>query len=358
MSANGRRLFRFPIVSMPTRSRKCRSSVRALLALCALACGGDAIAQTAPEQTATAHASGDSNDHGGGNDTAADPPPAGEHNTSTIGPAVPTPANPDTPRDQSQQEPGDNTANTTAQPANPTPTPRPRPRHTRPEPEPPRRPGDPDRLTIPGMAGAYFYRPQGGGRRARVLVYLHARNANPRESCRTFHDIASRFGWLVCPIGQVDRGGGRREWRNDRDYANRETIMALDVLSARFPGRVRRHDNVVMGFSEGAYVGMNVGLMNPQTFPRWFIIAADDRYIDSEGERIRRMANSVGRVFFLTGRSDSVLEHTNRAYEQLARVWGRRHIHMRILENAGHELPPDFVRTVRNILMWVAADAH
>jgi predicted esterase len=318
--------------------------------------GAEATAHETPTHdehgTSSGHAGngagGDSNGH---DDTSASAD-HGEHNTSTIGPAVPTPVNPDTPRDQSTEgEPAN--ANPTA-----TPTPRPRPRRSRPEPEPPRQPGDPDRLQISGMAGAYFYRSQTGRRRARVLVYLHARNANPRESCRTFHQIANRFGWLLCPIGQVDRGGGRREWRNDRDYANRETILALDALAARFPGRVQRHDNVVMGFSEGAYVGMNVGLMNPQTFPRWVIFAADDRYIDSEGERIRRAATLVRRVYLVTGRTDSVLQHTQRAYDQLARVWGRRHIRMRILENAGHELPPEFVRTVRNVLMWVTADAH
>jgi predicted esterase len=335
----------------------------ALVLASSLAIAPRALAQSAE---ATAHetaGSGNSSsgaNSGGGDSNRHDEPAApadnGEHNTSTIGPAVPTPVNPDTPRDLGNEgnEDNGNTPHTNT----PTPTPRPRPRYTRPEPEPPRRPGDPDRLQISGMTGAYFYRPQTGRRRARVLVYLHARNANPRESCRTFHQIANRFGWLVCPIGQVDRGGGRREWRNDRDYANRETILALDALAARFPGRVQRHDNVVMGFSEGAYVGMNVGLMNPQTFPRWVIFAADDRYVDSEGERIRRAATLVRRVYFVTGRTDSVLQHTTRAYDQLARVWGRRHIRMRVLEGAGHELPPDFVRTVRNVLMWVTADAH
>lgn len=293
----------------------------------------------------------------------------GSENTSVEGPSVPTPVNPDTPRDEpgdpagTARAPSETTstttrtsgAATTTTTTTTTSTTARRPR-IRPTPEPPRRPGDPDRLSVPRFTGAYFYRPQGGGRHARVLVYLHARNANPRESCRTFHEIASRFGWLLCPIGPVDRGAGRREWRNNWDYANRETMAALDVLATRFRGRVRRHDNVVMGFSEGAYVGMNVGLMNPVTFPRWFIIAADDRYIDGEGERVRQAASSVRRVYFLTGRSDSVLDHTRRAFDALQRTWGQRHIHMRVLEGAGHELPPDFVRTVRRILLWVASD--
>ena len=40
----------------------------------------------------------------------------------------------------------------------------------------------------------------------------------------------------------------------------------------------------------------------------------------------------------------------------LGHTWGQRHIRMQILEGAGHELPPSFVRTVRNVLYWVAGD--
>jgi hypothetical protein len=277
--------------------------------------------------------------------------------TSAAEPVIPTPSNPDTPREGEPTAEGESPA-TPAPAAQPQQPPR-RPLLGRiaPQPDLPRRPGDPDRLQLPGLTGAWFYRPQGGGRRARVLVYLHARNADPRESCRTFHSIASRFGWLLCPIGPVDRGGGRREWRNDADYANRESIVAIEALAQRFPGRVRRHDNVVMGFSEGTYVGMNVGLMNPQTFPRWFFIAADDRYIDHEGDRIHRASATVQRVYFLTGEHDNVVEHTNRAFAMLQRAWGRRHVHMRVLDGAEHELPPDFVRTVRRVLYWVTAES-
>jgi predicted esterase len=217
---------------------------------------------------------------------------------------------------------------------------------------PPSRPDDPERLNLPGMPGAWFYRPSAGGRQ-RVLVYLHSRGANPREACRRWHESTPRFGWLVCPIGPVDRGSGRREWRNNAEYARRESIAAVEALYARFPRRVRRHDNVIMGFSEGAYTAMNVGLMEPLTFPRWFIIAASDGYIDGEEERIARAASTVRRVYLLTGEHDQIVDRTRRAYDVLRRAWGRRRVRTRILEGAGHELPPDFRRTTRGVLLWV-----
>lgn len=210
----------------------------------------------------------------------------------------------------------------------------------------------PERLQLPGMPGAWFYRPAGGGRQ-RVLVYLHPRNGNPREGCERFHEVAPPFGWLLCPIGPVDRGNGRREWNNNAQFARRETIAALEALYQRFPRRVRRHDNVIMGFSEGAYAAMNVGLMEPLTFPRWFIVAANDGYIDGEDERIARAASSVRRVYLLTGAGDQIVDRTRRAHQLLTRAWGRRRVRMRILEGAGHELPPEFRRVTRSILLWV-----
>ncbi|MBL8681308.1 MAG: hypothetical protein JNK05_19170 [Myxococcales bacterium] len=229
-------------------------------------------------------------------------------------------------------------------------------RATLPGVHPPSNPGDPERLDLPGMAGAYFYRPSAGGRQ-RVLVYLHARGANPKEGCRRWHESTPRFGWLVCPIGHHphERGGATRQWRNDAGYARRESIAAIERLGALFPRRVQRHDNVVMGFSEGAYVGMNVGLQEPQTFPRWLIIAPNDGYIDGEAERVRRLAQSSARVYLITGRHDEIYREALLAEQRLVRALGRRRVKHRIMDHAGHELPPEFVPVTRRALLWLTA---
>ena len=218
------------------------------------------------------------------------------------------------------------------------------------------RPGDPERVDLPGLAGAYFYRPSGRGRQ-RVLVYLHARGADPKASCRRWHESTPRFGWLVCPIGphNHERGGATRQWRNDAGYARRESIAAIERLGVLFPRRVQRNDNVVMGFSEGAYVGMNVGLQEPATFPRWVIVAPNDGYIDGEAERIRRLGQSSPRIYLITGRHDEIYRDALRAEERLVRAFGRRRVKHRIMDHAGHELPPEFVPVTRRALLWVTA---
>lgn len=222
-----------------------------------------------------------------------------------------------------------------------------------PPPAPVRGPGQPELLTVRGYPGAWYYRPNNGrAGRQRVVVYLHGRGSNVREHCRQLHETVQHYGWLLCPIGPVDRGGDRREWNNDRNYAARSTVAAIDTLVARFPRRARRHDNVMIGFSEGSYVGMNVALMYPRTFPRWFIIAPDDRYIDSERERIERATQSLERAYLLTGAEDVTLPHSRRAHTMLERAFGRRRERFRIVPGMGHQLPTD-QRLTRNILDWL-----
>jgi pimeloyl-ACP methyl ester carboxylesterase len=156
----------------------------------------------------------------------------------------------------------------------------------------------------------------------------------------------------LCVNGPVDRGGGRREWANNADAGSRVAVAALDALVARFPSRVRRHDNVVVGFSEGAYVAMNLALRNPRTFPRWFIIAADDRYIPSERERIERAAQSVQRVYLLTGAADVTLPHSRAVHAVLERAFGRRRERLRVVPGMPHQLPQD-QRLLFNIFHWL-----
>ena len=41
-----------------------------------------------------------------------------------------------------------------------------------------------------------------------VLMYLHGRGGNPAEDCRKWARVGRQFGWVVCPSGPGDAGGG------------------------------------------------------------------------------------------------------------------------------------------------------
>lgn len=215
-----------------------------------------------------------------------------------------------------------------------------------------RRPaGDPDVLELAGMPDAWFYRSRVRGR-SRVFVYLHSRGADPREACRQFSNIVTRFGWLICPVGPGSRGGGRHVWNNNATLARRYSVAALAELGRRFGRRIRWTDNVIMGFSEGAFVAMQTGLMEPRRFSRWVIFAAHDGYIDMNRELYPAARRSLRKIYLLTGVHDEIVEHTRRANALMRRERLGR-VEMRILPRAAHELPPQFDAEVRRALRYV-----
>lgn len=211
--------------------------------------------------------------------------------------------------------------------------------------------GQPEVLELPGMPDAYFFRSSVAGR-ARVYVYLHARNADPRESCRQFAAVVPRFGWLVCPVGPGIGADGHRQWNNNPVVARQYATTAVNALFQRFPRRARATDNVLMGFSEGAFVALQTGLNEPVMFPRWVIFAAHDRYIATEGDALANARHAVRKVYLITGAHDEIVEHSRRAAASLRHEHIGR-VELRILPGVGHQLPPDFVATVRAALRWV-----
>jgi len=213
--------------------------------------------------------------------------------------------------------------------------------------------GAPEVLELPGMPDAWFYRPRGGGMR-RVFVYLHSRGADPREACQRFSAIVPRFGWLVCPVGPGHRGGGRYVWNNNAMLARRYSVAAVNALRARFARRVRATDNVMMGFSEGAFVAMQAGLMEPTIFSRWVIFSAHDGYIGMNTELYPAARLALRRIYLITGAHDEIVERSRRA-EALMRRHRLGQVELRILPRANHELPPEFVPEVRRALAYVTA---
>lgn len=213
--------------------------------------------------------------------------------------------------------------------------------------------GQPEVLELAGMPDAWFYRPRGGGMR-RVFVYLHSRGADPKEACQRFSAVVPQYGWLVCPVGPGHRGGGRYVWNNNALLARRYAVASVAALRARFPRRVRATDNVVMGFSEGAFVAMQTGLMEPTLFPRWVIFSAHDGYIGMNTELYPAARQALRRIYLLTGANDEIVERSRRA-EALMRRQRLGTVQLRILPRANHELPPEFVPEVRRALAFVTA---
>lgn len=194
-------------------------------------------------------------------------------------------------------------------------------------------------LPVAGSAPAYYFEPTGPGRAALrpVIVYLHGRGGNPAADCQRWSPIVRRLGWLLCPSGPEDRGGGARGWNNTWYSGQPIVERALGALRQRYGRRVQLQGNTLIGFSEGAYVAMNLGVRAPRVFNRWLILAADADYWGGAGVlALKENRKSIKRVYLVTGEQDGVFEST-----QQVRAWlERERIATRVSlpHDLGHEL--------------------
>lgn len=184
----------------------------------------------------------------------------------------------------------------------------------------PASPSEMQQLSVPGAPPALYYEPTGPGRMSMrpVIMYLHGRGAEPDRYCRRWASVARRFGWVVCPQGPEDRGGGRRGWANNWLLANRIVFNTLNALRNKYGRRVQLYGNTLIGFSEGAFVAMNIGVHDPRAFNRWLILGADSDYWGpiALGD-LSRNHDRIRRVYLITGERDSVFEETEKVRRQL-----------------------------------------
>ncbi|MCC6646537.1 MAG: hypothetical protein IT374_13310 [Polyangiaceae bacterium] len=215
-----------------------------------------------------------------------------------------------------------------------------------------RRPPEPSALEVHGEAPSYVVPPSGKGQRP-LIVWLHGRGGDPRADCEKWSKVTVELGWLLCVSGPEARGGGARGWHNNWASSKRSVDAAVAAFLEKHRKRVKPGSNVLIGFSEGALVAMNVGVREPELFPRWLILAANDVYWGGDGvSELARNKKLIKRVYLLTGEKDGVVDNTRRVFASLekervkARIWTP--------DDIGHEVPEDRMRTFyRKPLLWL-----
>lgn len=218
----------------------------------------------------------------------------------------------------------------------------------------PQKAGGPERLDLGQGAVAYYYRPKSSGQRP-VVMYLHGRGGNPEQDCEKWSKVARDIGWLLCPSGIENRGNGTRGWANNWRASKAVIDGALSSLREKFGRRVQLYGNILVGYSEGAFVAMNVGVRDPRVYNRWLILAANDSYWLGEGEaELRASSKRLKRVYLLTGERDVVVENTRRVFDVLDDAGVR--VIVRTPADLGHEVPGDRMRELyERPLRWLAA---
>lgn len=204
-----------------------------------------------------------------------------------------------------------------------------------------------------GMPEAFYFKPRVRGPRP-VLMFLHGRGGNPEADCMKWAAVATQFGWLVCPQGPEDRGGGARAWQNNVAAGQAIIEASTTALKAKFKGKVRSKDSVIMGFSEGAFLAMQIGLHKPERWNRWLILAANDQYWFGDTDALlKEKHKKIRRVYLLTGENDEVAANTLRVSDTLRAA--KVPVRVKIAEGLGHELPGTKMTSFRRPLRWLTA---
>ena len=166
--------------------------------------------------------------------------------------------------------------------------------------------GPPQRLALSGNASGYYYEPAAKSGQLPVFMVLHGRGANAAAFCDAWAPVVRPMGWLVCPTGHASHGGGN-SWANDWVSGRKAMRNALTALRDKYGRRVQLYGNTLIGFSEGAFVAMNVGVREPRTYNRWLILGASASYWGALGDSLLAKSRaSVRRVGLITGQLDIV----------------------------------------------------
>jgi predicted esterase len=214
--------------------------------------------------------------------------------------------------------------------------------------------GEPLKLAVPNRGDAYYYKPRARGTKP-ILMYLHGRGGNPAEDCRKWARVGTQFGWVVCPSGPETSESGGRSWGNGAGYAHQIVDDVVVALRAKYKGKVQRRGNILIGFSEGAFVAMQVGLKDQRTWDRWLILGATDQYWQQDlTQAFDPQKRKVRRVYLLTGENDQVAQGTARVGNMLKKYKVPNKV--KIVPGLGHEIPADrMISTYRRPLAWLNA---
>lgn len=214
--------------------------------------------------------------------------------------------------------------------------------------------GEPLRLSVPGQPDAYYYKPAVRGMKP-VLMYLHGRGGNPAADCRKWARVGTQFGWVVCPSGPETTESGGRTWGNGAGYAQQILTKTIEALRAKYERKVQLYGNVLIGFSEGAFVAMQVGLADQKTWNRWLILGASDQYWQQDLTDAFSKKRKVHRVYLVTGEHDQVAKNTEKVGELLKKA--KVPVKVKIVPGLGHQVPAEkMITTYRRPLLWLTAE--
>ena len=194
------------------------------------------------------------------------------------------------------------------------------------------------------IASAYVYPPLTRAP-APLLVMLHGMCGDGRGVCEFWNRAGRQTSWLVCPNGNAACGSAS-DWRGDGETKARHLDGVIAALGDRHGALVTEQDDILAGFSRGAFVARDVAYARPGRFHGLVLLGAA---LVPDPKRLKR--SGIRRVMLGAGDFDGARPTMQRA----ARVLQQGGVEARYvsLGPIPHALPHDLERIMRDALAWL-----
>lgn len=202
--------------------------------------------------------------------------------------------------------------------------------------------------TILAFPPASASAPDAPSARALTVVYLHGIHGLPANGCPWLRDGASELGWLVCPEANERLSNGTFSWGGT--VGSQREVVARAERAAQAQGADPLAANVLVGFSQGAYVALDLVHAHLGRYRGLVLIGADvtpSRKLLQEG--------GVSRIVLAAGDLDGASAPMKRAAEQLR----REGIDVRFvsLGRIGHSYATPEKDALRDAIVWAGTSS-
>ena len=204
------------------------------------------------------------------------------------------------------------------------------------------------RALLESGATILAFPPAPGAATTLTVVYLHGIHGLPANGCPWLRDGASELGWLVCPEANERLPNGTFSWGGTT--AAQHAVVARAERAAQAQGADPAAANVLVGFSQGAYVALDLVHAHLGRYRGLVLIGADvvlSRALLRDG--------GVSRIVLAAGDLDGASASMKRAAAQL----GREGVDVRFvsLGRIGHSYATPEKDALRDAIVWAGTSS-
>jgi len=185
---------------------------------------------------------------------------------------------------------------------------------------------------------------------APLIVAMHGYGGEAPEMADAWREAAAELGAIVIAPRAIRKVKGAGYSWGLTDEAEFLVLRAIDHVAARYkidPERI-----VLMGFSQGAYLSLAIGLRNPERFCG--VIPLCGGYHPIVIKEADRSAKRWPRFFLMAGDRDAGTPDMRKAAVDLEKFGAS--VRIVVYKNTGHQFPPDRIGAQRDALKYVLAD--